>query len=416
MNVLTYTSLWPNAERPDFAVFVKHRVAAMARLADVNIRIVAPLPYFPRQFQFSFVPSHWRRAAGLPEREEIAGLETHHPRHLVTPKLGMSFYSRWMANGTEPLVRRLHAERPIDAIDAHYVYPDGHAAILLGERLRIPVVITARGTDINHFSRMRLIRPMIRDTLRRAAGVIAVSDALKQRMIELGIEEEKIAVIRNGVDNAIFYPRDRAESRQRLGLDAESKIAVAAGALVPLKGFDRLIDAMTLVEDPRVKLYIIGEGAERAKLQSRIAARNLTDRVFLPGARPQSELAEWYSAADVFCLASHREGCPNVVIEAMACGAPVVAADVGAVRELVSSADFGRVVSTPTAESFAEEIQKAMQMDWDRKMISAHGGARSWAEVAEEVMRFYSQCGISPRPPGWRADSAAAPATAATRE
>jgi glycosyltransferase involved in cell wall biosynthesis len=178
---------------------------------------------------------------------------------------------------------------------------------------------------------MLLIRPMIRRALTRATGVIAVSGALKERIVELGIEPEKVAVIRNGVDRSIFYPKDRAESRRKLGLSPGSRIIIAVGALVALKGFDHLIDAIALLSDKQAKLFVIGEGPERVALEARIAKCKLADRVFLVGSRPQTELADWYSAADLFCLASSREGCPNVVIEAMACGTPVVAAGVGGV-------------------------------------------------------------------------------------
>ncbi len=394
MNILVFTSLWPNGGQPGFGVFVKNRIAAMARLDGVSVRVVAPIPYFPKRLRFSIAPERWRRMALIPEREMIDGIETFHPRCLVTPKLGMSFYGRWMASGAEKLVRRLHAEWPIDVVDAHYVYPDGYAATMLAGRLNIPVVITARGTDVNLFSRMPLIRPMLRKALMRAQGVIAVSDALKRRMIELGVEAEKIAVVRNGVDREIFYPRDREESRRRLGLDAQSQIILTIGALVPLKGIDRLIGAMALMRDTNAKLYVIGEGPERDALESRIAKHDLTDRVVLVGARPQMELADWYSAADLFCLASRREGCPNVVIEAMACGLPVVAADVGGVGELISKPNCGRLVSSPTAESFAAEIEAALGENWNREGIAAYGGARPWANVAEEVMSHYHRRGI----------------------
>ncbi len=398
MNILVFTSLWPNAEQPNFAVFVKHRVAAMSRLEGVNIRVVAPVPYFPEKIQLPildrFWPGHWRKMARIPRCELIAGIETFHPRHLVTPKIGMTFYGRWMADGVESLVRRLRDEQPVDVIDAHYVYPDGYAATLIGERLKIPVVITARGTDVNLFSRMPLIRPLVRKALARADGVIVVSDALKRRMIELGIEAGKIATIRNGVDREVFYPRDRMEARRKLGLDPQSRVIVTASALVPLKGIDRLVDAMALMRDANSKLYVIGEGTERAALETRIARHGLADRVLLAGSRPQPELAEWYSAADLFCLASHREGCPNVVIEALACGLPVVAADVGGVGELVSRPDYGRVVSTPTAENFAIEIEAALETKWNREEIAKSGCARSWSEVAEEVMSHYLRRGI----------------------
>jgi teichuronic acid biosynthesis glycosyltransferase TuaC len=388
MHILVFTSLWPNSEQPNLGIFVKNRIAALAQIDGVDVRVVAPVPYFPKSFQSPIIPARWRRMARIADREMIAGIRTYHPRHLVTPKVGMAFYSRWMASGAENLLRSLHAERPISLIDAHYVYPDGHAAVLLGERLNIPVVITARGTDINLFSRMPLIRSMIRQTLKRADGVIAVSSALKQRMIELGIEAEKIAVIRNGIDHSIFYPRDQAEARRRLGLTSESQIIITVGALVPLKGIDRLIAAMKLLSNENIKLYVIGDGPERAVLESQIAKFELTDRVFLPGSRPQQELAEWYSAADLFCLASSREGCPNVVIEAMACGTPVVAADVGGVHELVGPA-YGRVISSVTAESLAREIEFALEMDSDRDEIAIQVGMRSWTEVAKEVMDYW---------------------------
>jgi glycosyltransferase involved in cell wall biosynthesis len=388
MNILVFTSLWPNSEQPNLGIFVKNRIAALAQLDGVKIRVVAPVPYFPRQLQSSFLPAHWRRTARISDDEIIAGIETYHPRYLVTPKIGMTFYSRWMASGAGDLMHRLNDERPIDLIDAHYAYPDGHAAVLLGERLKIPVLITARGTDINLFSRMPLIRPMVRDALKRAKGVIAVSNALKERILELGIDPGKVAVIRNGIDRSIFHPGSKAEARDRLRLDAGSQIIITVGALVPLKGIDRLIDAVALMGNRKVKLYIIGEGPERASLEARIEAHHLSDRIFLVGSQPQSELSQWYSAADLFCLASSREGCPNVVIEAMACGTPVVVSDVGGVRELVAKPAYGRIVESPSAESFAGEIKIALQSKWDHGEIAAYGGANSWNDVAREVREF----------------------------
>jgi glycosyltransferase involved in cell wall biosynthesis len=298
-----------------------------------------------------------------------------------------------MANGAETVTRELHAEKPFDLIDAHYVYPDGSAAVRLGDALSVPVCVTARGTDVNLFSRLPHIRPLIQRTLRRAQGIIAVSAALKERMVELGIEPDKIIVIRNGIDRQVFHWRDQAAARQRLGFHAVDKILVTVSTLVPLKRIDRLIGAMQLVArgEPRARLYIIGEGPEGAALAARVAALGLQQHVFLAGAKPQRELPDWYGAADVFCLASEREGCPNVVIEAMACGAPVVATAVGGIGELVADERFGLLASQTEANAagLAQRMSAALVRRWQREAIASHGSARGWTNVAEEVLGYW---------------------------
>ena len=304
-----------------------------------------------------------------------------------------------MARGAEAVVRELHAARPFDLIDAHYVYPDGDAAMRLGEALGVPVCVTARGTDINLFTRLPHICPLIQRTLQRAQGIIAVSAALKERMVELGIAADKIAVIRNGIDRQGFYLRDKAASRQQLGLNAADKILVTVSALVPLKGIDRLIGAMKLVvqTQPNARLYVLGEGSEREALTAQIAALGLQQHVFLKGAQPQTELPAWYAAADVFCLASEREGCPNVVLEALACGAPVVAANVGGISELVTDERLGLLVPElqANAEGLAQRLSAAFARTWQREVIAAHGGARDWTEAAKAVLEYWRARGLA---------------------
>lgn len=396
MNVLTFTTLWPNAEQPNFGVFVKHRVAALAKLDGVNVRVVAPVPYFPKTSRWlpRTVLARWQQMARVPRSEMTGGLQTFHPRYLVTPKIGMSFYGGWMASGAWETVQRLHAEKPFDLIDAHYVYPDGYAATLIGQRLNIPVFVTARGTDINLFSKMPLIRPKIVRALNRAAGIIAVSEALKRRIVELGIAAEKITVIRNGIDRDIFHFRDRNEARRQLNLNAEDCVLLTVASLVPVKGIDRLIEAVALLKraepNRRWKLLVIGEGPERRALESQISNLKLQDQVQLVGAKSQDELADWYSAANLFCLASDREGCPNVIVEALACGIPVVASNVGGVAELVRSQSSGLLISPPSAENFAASIQTALSTVWNREEIAAASIERSWNNVAGEIRQFFT--------------------------
>lgn len=389
MNILTFTTLWPGVERPGFAPFVRDRVAALSRIDGVDVRCVAPVPFFPRLPDPLPIPRRWASMSRFPRFETVAGIPTWHPRYLSTPWIGMRFYGDWMARGAVNTVRRLHAERTIDLIDAHYAYPDGYAAVRIGAELGIPVAITARGTDINLFTEMERIRPLIAGSLGRACRIIAVSDALKGRIVSLGIPEMKVSVVRNGIDAGLFRPRDRAESRLRLGLDADDPIALSAGALVEAKGFDRLIDAAALVSRRRFRLFIAGEGPERSGLQKRIDGLGLSQKVVLTGASTQDELACWYSAADIFCLASRREGCPNVVIESLACGTPVVSFDVGGVRELVAEPGCGIIAGGESPAGLASAIEEALARNWDHAAIAAAGGGRTWDRVAAEVLEVF---------------------------
>ncbi len=391
MNILVFTTIWPNSEQPAFGIFVRNRIVALARRPGVSIRVAAPAPYFPAWLKGSAIPERWRRAARIPEFESQDGLPVWHPRYFNPPKIGMSFYDRWMAGGARSLIERLRAEEPIDLIDAHYAYPDGAAAVRLGAALGIPVFITARGTDINLFTRMPLIRPRIRRALNSAAGVIAVSHELRDRIVDLGIDEQRVAVISNGVDETIFYPRDQA--RSRLGFGSDEKIVLAVAALVPLKRIDLLIRAFSLMDRHDARLIVIGDGPERGRLEELVRRESLPGRVELIGSRDQSELPDWYSAADLFCLTSSREGSPNVVREAMACGLPVAAIDVGGVREMIGGIESCRLFSDETPETLAREMSEALTARPDRVSI-ASANRRSWDDAAAEILAFYARRGI----------------------
>jgi glycosyltransferase involved in cell wall biosynthesis len=391
MNILVFTTLWPNSEEPNFGVFIKHRAVALSRLEDVTMRVVAPVPYFPRALAGALLPQAWQVKARIKAHESTEGLPVEHPRYLVTPKLGMRYYGRWLAQGAAAVVRRLHEQQPFDLIDAHYIYPDCYAALQLGRALNVPVVMTARGSDINSFTRLKHIRPLIEQTLSAASGIIAVSSGIRREMIALGLPPERIAVIRNGIDRRIFYPRERAAARRALGLDDKRRIIITVGRLEPVKRISDLIGAMARLaqrpDDDGARLYIIGDGTQRAALEAQISSTGLQERVFLIGARLQSELPEWYAAADLFCFASQSEGCPNVLLEALACGLPVVAADAPGIDELITSAACGLLVpsSQSPAEGFAEKLALALETVWDRQAIATQGGARAWEDVALEV-------------------------------
>src|SRR5262249_43768192 len=273
--------------------------------------------------------------------------------------------------------------------DAHYIYPDGFAAVILGRMLRIPVIVSARGTDINLFPTFPTIRPMIRWTLRQAAGIITVSQQLKDKVLALGARADKVQVIGNGVDSQRFHPVDQAEARRRLCLPADAKVVVSVGALVPYKGFHSLISAVAEIAPihPQLRVAILGEGSHRRVLEQLIRDHSLHNQVFLLGTRPNDELRYCFSAADLSCLLSSREGQPNVVLESLACGAPVVATKVGGLPEMLTSAELGILVD-PTRKSITSGLQQGLEKQWDRSAIARRFASRTWDKVSIEVEEF----------------------------
>ncbi len=386
LRVLIYTTLFPNSVQPLQGNFVLERMRHLLPFIDMSV--VAPIPYFPRLN----LNERWFRFATVPHNEQFAGFEVDHPRYFVLPKLGMATHGVSMFAGSlRQVCTRLQAT-DFDLIDAHYVYPDGLAATMLGAALRKPVVVSARGSDINVFPQLKTIRPMIRRVLTQADAVIAVAQSLKDNMLDLGCPSEKITVLGNGVDPVKFKPQPVFFARQTLGLPADRPIVLGVGNLSEGKGFHILVEAVARLRShrPDVLLLLVGEGPYRSVLEKQIRELGISDNVRLIGSQPHDRLALWYSAANVFCLPSSKEGCPNVVLEAMACGLPVIATRVGDVPESLVSPAMGTLVER-TAEAFERGIAEALRRSWDHDRIVAHARSRDWSSVATKILNIYSE-------------------------
>ena len=386
MKVLVFTSLFPNNIWPNHGVFIKNRMSKVSTQEGVTIKVVAPVPYFP-----PIKGTHRWQYSQICQKEIIEGLEIHHPRYLMIPKVAMFLHGVMMAFGVILGVSKIRRDFDFDIIDAHYVYPDGLAAILLGCIFKKPVVVSARGSDINLFRKFPIVKKLVRYTLRQAKHVIAVSQALGDVMVEMGIASDKITVIPNGVDLEKFPFRPKKESRLRLGLP-EKKMILSVGNLTPNKGFDVLIGAMKILLEKfqilDTYLVIVGEGSMRPSLEKMIEAYGLKDYVRLIGSVPQDCLWPWYGAADLFCLASEREGWPNVVLEALACGTPVVATAVGGISEIVRSENIGVLVSR-TCQDFARAILEALNRPWDSLALRSYASEHTWDNVAYSVSHVF---------------------------
>lgn len=381
MRILTFTTLFPNAVDPAHGIFVYRRVAARAKNSQCEEEVIAPVPFMPGWIR----GARWEKFSGVPQQEAIDGLRVHHPRYPLVPKISMQVHGLLMFLGARQLALKLHRQKAFDCIQAHYVYPDGFAAVMLGESLGIPVVVCARGTDINLFPSFRTIRPLIAWTLRNSAGIISVSSALKRRMIELGVADEKVQFIGNGVETDLFRIQSREEARQRLGLPQESRILLSVGSLRESKGHRDVIGAMAKIAagHPDLKFYMVGEGDDRGKLEDQVQRLGLQDHVFLVGSRKNEEMPLWFNAADVSVLASSREGWPNVVLESLACGTPVIGTPVGEIPEILGAGDLG-IVCQKESDALAAAIETALARTWDRMALSRFAQSRPWSLVAKE--------------------------------
>jgi glycosyltransferase involved in cell wall biosynthesis len=326
-------------------------------------------------------------------RESVDGLEVIHPRYLLIPKVGMTVHGWMMYRSVLSAVSEVRRNFDFDLVDAHFVYPDGFAAARLARHFGRPLVVSARGSDINQFRAFPLIRRQIQSTLAEAAGIIAVSSALRDSMVELGTPRDRIAVIPNGVDSGRFHPIPKEEARATLGLPP-GPMVLCVGHLNANKGFHLVVDAVaSLAAEGGMKelhLAIVGDGPFRAELERTIRARGATDRVRLVGHTSHDALRLWYGAADVFCLASEMEGMPNAVLEALACGVPVVATAAGGIPEIITSTEIG-ILSERNGSALASALGTALGRSWDRAKIAAVARERTWDRTAAVVRRVFEK-------------------------
>ena len=368
MKLLTFSTLFPNAEQPNHGIFVETRLRYLLASGKAQARVVAPIPWFP-----SSSPrfGDYARFAKVPKSDQRHGIDIVHPRFAIVPKIGMNMAPLLMAQAVKPVIGRIIDEGyDFDVLDAHYFYPDGVAAVMLGKYFNKPVVITARGTDINLIPQFRLPRKMILWAARNASGIVTVCNALKDEMVGLGVAADKITPLRNGVDLQRFQPMDRAAARATLGLKRFTLLSV--GLLDPRKAHDLIIKALPAL--PEVDLLIAGTGPEKKNLEQLAQELGVADRVTLLGPVPQTELKTYYNAADALVLASSREGWANVLLEAMACGTPVVASNVWGTPEVVAAPEAGELMPERTPQGLVTALTKL------RANYPDHAATRRYAE------------------------------------
>ena len=383
LKLAVFSTLFPNAANPAHGVFVEERLRKLVASGQVQARVVAPVPWFPfRSERFG----EYGRFARAPRDEERHGFKVAHPRYFLLPRIGMNSAPWFLARAALPELRRMRAEGfAFDAIDAHYFYPDGVAAAELARRFDVPLVITARGSDVTLLPRFATPRRMILDAARQAAGIITVCRALKDGLVELGVEPGKITVLRNGVDLERFRPAARDDARRELALTG--RVLLSVGWLITRKRHDLAIRALPMLPD--CHLVIIGTGPEERALHALAEQLCVKERITFLGHVPQADLYRYYAAADVLLLCSEREGWANVLLEAMACGTPVAATDVGGTGELVTNPAAGVLIREHSAAAVVEAVQRLLAVYPSREATRRYAEHFNWDETTQGQLRVF---------------------------
>jgi glycosyltransferase involved in cell wall biosynthesis len=388
--VLLFSTLYPSSVRPGHGIFVETRLRELLKTGGVETRVVAPVPWFPStNARFG----DYARMARTPAAEVWNGIPVVHPRYPLIPKLGMSTAPFAMAAASLGTLRRLIREGfDFDLIDAHYYYPDGVAAALLAKWLGKPLAITARGTDLNLIPQHALPRRMIRWASTQAQASVGVCSALMDVLRDMGTPVDRLHVMRNGVDLVRFQPQPRQASRESLGLVGDP-VLLSVGYLIERKGHHLLVQAMPeiLRHHPNARLVVVGDGDMRGALQQLACDLDVEHRVTFAGTIAQAELKHWYSAADLFVLASSREGWANVLLESMACGTPVLATAIWGTPEVVASPDAGALVRERSAEALAHGALQLLQSPPKREAVRAYAERFDWAATSAAQLKLFSR-------------------------
>ncbi len=389
--LIVFSSLFPSSAQPTAGLFIRERMFRVGQ--QLPLVVVSPRPWFPGQGLIRLFRPHYRP---MPARQEDqAGFEVHYPRFLAIPGLFRGLDSLFMAWGSYLTLRRLKA-RGHNLIDAHFAYPDGHAAIKLGRWLDLPVTVTLRGTEMPQ-SRNPALVPRLREVFRDAHKVITVSDSLRRLALSLGLAEERGQVVGNGVDADRFTPEPRQEARARYHLPADAKVLITVGGLVERKGFHRVIACLPelLKTHPDLHYLVVGgpcpEGDMSQALKDQAASLGLAERVHFLGPIQPDDLKWPLSAADVFVLSTRNEGWANVILEAMACGLPVVASDVGGNSEVICRPELGEIVPFDDHLSLTAALDQALSGAWDSLLLRRYAEENSWDNRVEALVSIFSR-------------------------
>jgi teichuronic acid biosynthesis glycosyltransferase TuaC len=384
-NVLIVSHLIPNDVEKNNGTFVFDQVTMLSRFA--KIKVIAPIVWFP----FSKFTKRWGNLKNIKRNQFYNNFEVCYPRYLAIPNkvsANLALFLYFISVFMESLNVRRKFE--FDIIHAHFAYPDGTSSVLLSKIFNKPVVLTVHGSDINEFPNKNVLRRLVIYTLNHANHVVAVSESLKQNIIKLGIDENKVTVIPNGYDPKIFNISDKEKCRTKLGIPQNKKILLFVGNLVDIKGVNYLIEAMAKIikQEKDVLLIIIGEGDRKEKLKLLSKSYTLENYIVFVGSQKHTNIPLWFNACDLFVLPSVSEGFGIVLIEAAACGKPIVASNVGGIPE-ASNPIARKLVPPKNPEALAISILEMLSSNFDPAKIVATNEKFKFDVIVTNLINLY---------------------------
>ena len=380
MRVLFYSSIFPRPWDTTRGIYCFHACRALTQLGHA-VRVVSPRSWL-------------ERAGPAASLKGLSELNVEYPLYVYPPRVLQSEYHRFMALSSRRTMRRVMAALRPDCILSYWAHPDGAVAARFAREAQIPSAVIVGGSDVLVLARRpgRRRRSVVR-ALEATDAVITVGRQLADAVEALGIPASKVHVVYQGIDDALFSPGPATAARGRLGVPETAKVLVSVGSLVPVKGIDTLLEAMSRLTARQhdVKLYLVGDGSSRGALEALAARLGLQSVVRFVGSVEQSALPDWYRAADLTVLASRSEGVPNVLRESLACGTPFVATRVGGVSEIAAGMS-SRLVPAEDPGALADAISRALAEP-------AEPGARwatgllTWQQSTQQIMDVLVRAG-----------------------
>lgn len=382
LRLLLVSQLFPSQAQPTYAVFNKQQFHALSERFEV--KVIVPVSWL-----------QWLRHG----RRALRGdnqIEVHYTPYFYLPKVLRRLTPFLMRLSIGPLFVKLLRWQP-DAVMASWGYPDAPAVRQLLRNSDLPFFCQVHGSDVNIHCFLPSHRRQIIAAFKTAHTVFAVSASLKSQLISFGVAPKRLAVNYRGVDDTKFYQIDRSAARRALSLPDNKDIFLFVGNLKEPKGpFDLLAAIRHLADKGKLAdatLVYIGQGQDQQRL-IQLAQELERDypgcRVMVLGSLPHEQINQWMNAADYLCLPSHNEGVPNVVLESMRCGTPIIASNVGGIPEVLD-ARCGVLVPAKDIKAIANGIDKARKTQWNRDEIRKVSQKFKWSENTNVVYQIISE-------------------------